>query len=125
MTRNRVSKRLSSEYEFELPVIQVLQVSWLLAKENRGYNLTEGRYVSAIIEEFDLESYPEVSEKDLKKMVKASLSGYELEFLKGLIAEEFDKRSIPAVRVTPVLNLYDLIESMLSKPVDESTIEEE
>jgi len=120
-----VSKRLSSEYEFELPVIQVLQVSWLLAKENRGYNLTEGRYVSAIIEEFDLESYPEVSEKDLKKMVKASLSGYELEFLKGLIAEEFDKRSIPAVRVTPVLNLYDLIESMLSKPVDESTIEEE
>lgn len=124
MTR-RVSKRLSSEYEFELPVIQVLQVSWLLAKENRGYNLTEGRYVSAIIEEFDLESYPEVSEKDLKKMVSASLSGYELQFLKGLISEEFDKKAIPAVRVTPIINLYDLIETLLSQPVDDTESEEE
>lgn len=120
MTRSRVSKKLSSEYGFELSLLQILQVSWLLAKDSRGYDLTEGRYVSAIIDEFGLDDLQEVSETDLNKLVQVSLSGYELKFINDLILQEFEKKGVPAGRVTPLIGLYDLIENIFATTPEES-----
>ena len=126
MGRTRHQNRAARESKLHIiPVSnqERLVLSWLLASSS-GYNREEGIKVRNIIDSLGLENVAqEITDKNLEEVEEYELSGYEVSFLLDEIKATWDKKTIKAGQIKPILSIEEKLTASLHAPSED--LEEE